>query len=109
MTGYAERQRFSLTSKQVESLAQMAKVAAGDVLITDMTDPDWEPVMKRASAIVTNRGGYTCHEAIIAREQLYNGHPVHNLSKPAQSGNLEQTSAIKERYDAQAKESACLT
>jgi pyruvate,water dikinase len=46
----------------------MGKVQAGDVLVTDMTDPNWEPVMKRASAIVTNRGGRTCHAAIIARE-----------------------------------------
>ena len=46
----------------------MAKVAKGDVLITDMTDPDWEPIMKKAAAIVTNRGGRTCHAAIIARE-----------------------------------------
>jgi pyruvate,water dikinase len=46
----------------------MARVQAGDVLVTDMTDPNWEPVMKRASAIVTNRGGRTCHAAIIARE-----------------------------------------
>ena len=49
-------------------MADIEKVAAGDVLITDMTDPDWEPVMKRAAAIVTNRGGRTCHAAIIARE-----------------------------------------
>lgn len=47
---------------------EMDKVAPGDILVTDMTDPDWEPVMKRASAIVTNRGGRTCHAAIIARE-----------------------------------------
>ncbi|WP_043526301.1 phosphoenolpyruvate synthase [Litchfieldella xinjiangensis] len=47
---------------------EMDKVNAGDILVTDMTDPDWEPVMKRASAIVTNRGGRTCHAAIIARE-----------------------------------------
>ena len=46
----------------------MNRVRAGDVLVSDMTDPDWEPVMKRASAIVTNRGGRTCHAAIIARE-----------------------------------------
>ena len=52
----------------VSSLAQMDQVQAGDVLVTDMTDPNWEPVMKRASAIVTNRGGRTCHAAIIARE-----------------------------------------
>jgi pyruvate,water dikinase len=52
----------------VKSVAEMAKVQPGDVLVTDMTDPNWEPVMKRASAIVTNRGGRTCHAAIIARE-----------------------------------------
>ena len=46
----------------------MARVQSGDVLVADMTDPDWEPVMKRAAAIVTNRGGRTCHAAIIARE-----------------------------------------
>ncbi|MCX2790645.1 phosphoenolpyruvate synthase [Vibrio sp. Sgm 5] len=52
----------------VDSLDQMSLVQDGDVLVTDMTDPDWEPVMKKASAIVTNRGGRTCHAAIIARE-----------------------------------------
>jgi pyruvate,water dikinase len=52
----------------VHSLTDMDQVQAGDVLVTDMTDPNWEPVMKRASAIVTNRGGRTCHAAIIARE-----------------------------------------
>ncbi|WP_318511640.1 phosphoenolpyruvate synthase [Photobacterium leiognathi] len=52
----------------VDSLDQMSLVQEGDVLVTDMTDPDWEPVMKRASAIITNRGGRTCHAAIIARE-----------------------------------------
>ena len=52
----------------VQSIAEMDRVQAGDVLVTDMTDPNWEPVMKRASAIVTNRGGRTCHAAIIARE-----------------------------------------
>jgi pyruvate,water dikinase len=52
----------------VHSISQMDEVQAGDVLVTDMTDPNWEPVMKRASAIVTNRGGRTCHAAIIARE-----------------------------------------
>jgi pyruvate,water dikinase len=52
----------------VQNLSEMDKVQAGDVLVTDMTDPNWEPVMKRASAIVTNRGGRTCHAAIIARE-----------------------------------------
>ena len=52
----------------VKDLSRMDEVRPGDVLVTDMTDPDWEPVMKRASAIVTNRGGRTCHAAIIARE-----------------------------------------
>jgi pyruvate,water dikinase len=52
----------------VSSIAEMDSVQPGDVLVTDMTDPNWEPVMKRASAIVTNRGGRTCHAAIIARE-----------------------------------------
>ncbi len=55
-------------ARVIESLEQIHEVEAGDVLITDMTDPDWEPVMKRAAAIVTNRGGRTCHAAIIARE-----------------------------------------
>ena len=50
------------------SAKEMSKVQVGDILVTDMTDPDWEPVMKRAAAIVTNRGGRTCHAAIIARE-----------------------------------------
>jgi pyruvate, water dikinase len=52
----------------VRSTAEMDRVQPGDILVTDMTDPNWEPVMKRASAIVTNRGGRTCHAAIIARE-----------------------------------------
>jgi pyruvate,water dikinase len=52
----------------VHSISEMDQVQPGDVLVTDMTDPNWEPVMKRASAIVTNRGGRTCHAAIIARE-----------------------------------------
>ena len=52
----------------VSNLSEMDRVQPGDVLVTDMTDPNWEPVMKRASAIVTNRGGRTCHAAIIARE-----------------------------------------
>ncbi|WP_372764940.1 phosphoenolpyruvate synthase [Litorivivens sp.] len=52
----------------IADLSEMDQVQKGDVLVTDMTDPDWEPIMKRASAIVTNRGGRTCHAAIIARE-----------------------------------------
>ncbi|AWN17634.1 phosphoenolpyruvate synthase [Salinisphaera sp. LB1] len=54
--------------RNVSSIKEMNKVENGDILVTDMTDPDWEPVMKRAAAIVTNRGGRTCHAAIIARE-----------------------------------------
>jgi len=56
------------TAKIIMSLDDMDDIKPGDVLVTDMTDPDWEPIMKRASAIVTNRGGRTCHAAIIARE-----------------------------------------
>jgi len=55
-------------ARLINDLSEMSKVQQGDVLVTDMTDPDWEPIMKRASAIVTNRGGRTCHAAIIARE-----------------------------------------
>ncbi len=56
------------TVRVVKDASEMNRVQAGDILVTDMTDPNWEPVMKRASAIVTNRGGRTCHAAIIARE-----------------------------------------
>ncbi|WP_028115558.1 phosphoenolpyruvate synthase [Ferrimonas senticii] len=56
------------TAKVLDSIEQMDMIQPGDVLVTDMTDPDWEPIMKRAAAIVTNRGGRTCHAAIIARE-----------------------------------------
>jgi pyruvate,water dikinase len=56
------------TAKVIRDVSEMSRIQAGDVLVSDMTDPDWEPVMKRASAIVTNRGGRTCHAAIIARE-----------------------------------------
>ncbi|GGD52888.1 phosphoenolpyruvate synthase [Lacimicrobium alkaliphilum] len=55
-------------AKVLGSIDEMNKIQPGDVLVTDMTDPDWEPIMKKASAIVTNRGGRTCHAAIIARE-----------------------------------------
>ncbi|WP_315710470.1 phosphoenolpyruvate synthase [Brenneria uluponensis] len=54
--------------KIVHDISEMHRINAGDVLVTDMTDPDWEPIMKKAAAIVTNRGGRTCHAAIIARE-----------------------------------------
>ncbi|MCP1632613.1 phosphoenolpyruvate synthase [Kerstersia gyiorum] len=70
----------------VADIAEMDKVQPGDVLVTDMTDPNWEPVMKRASAIVTNRGGRTCHAAIIARE----------LGIPAVVGCGEATDILKE-------------
>ncbi len=67
--GRAVGQRIgSGRAKVIRSVAEMDRVTAGDVLVADMTDPDWEPVMKRAAAIVTNRGGRTCHAAIIARE-----------------------------------------
>lgn len=56
------------TVRVIKNASEMDLVQVGDILVTDMTDPDWEPVMKRASAIVTNRGGRTCHAAIIARE-----------------------------------------
>ena len=56
------------TVKVIHNLNEMDRIETGDVLVTDMTDPDWEPIMKKASAIVTNRGGRTCHAAIIARE-----------------------------------------
>lgn len=70
----------------VHNLSEMDKVQPGDVLVTDMTDPNWEPVMKRASAIVTNRGGRTCHAAIIARE----------LGIPAVVGCGDATELLKE-------------
>jgi pyruvate,water dikinase len=68
-TGRAIGQRIgSGQVRLIKNATEMDRVKAGDVLVTDMTDPDWEPVMKRAAAIVTNRGGRTCHAAIIARE-----------------------------------------
>ncbi|HET8807721.1 MAG TPA: phosphoenolpyruvate synthase, partial [Methylophaga sp.] len=70
----------------LSSLDQMDKFQPGDVLLTDMTDPDWEPIMKRASAIITNRGGRTCHAAIIARE----------LGIPAVVGCGDATEKVKE-------------
>ena len=70
----------------VADIADMDQVKAGDVLVTDMTDPNWEPVMKRASAIVTNRGGRTCHAAIIARE----------LGIPAVVGCGDATTVLKD-------------
>ncbi|MEG1679855.1 MAG: phosphoenolpyruvate synthase, partial [Stenotrophomonas sp.] len=73
-------------ARVVKSLEDMARVQPGDVLVADMTDPDWEPVMKRASAIVTNRGGRTCHAAIIARE----------LGVPAVVGSGNATQLIQD-------------
>jgi pyruvate,water dikinase len=70
----------------VQSSAEMDRVQPGDVLVTDMTDPDWEPVMKRAQAIITNRGGRTCHAAIIARE----------LGIPAVVGCGDATSVLQD-------------
>ncbi|MGK5682356.1 phosphoenolpyruvate synthase [Actinoplanes sp. URMC 104] len=69
VTGRAIGQRIGAGAvKILQSAEQMHSFAPGDVLVADMTDPDWEPIMKRAAAIVTNRGGRTCHAAIIARE-----------------------------------------
>ncbi|HVE90245.1 MAG TPA: phosphoenolpyruvate synthase [Burkholderiaceae bacterium] len=69
VTGRAIGQKIGIGPVRIiEDVAQMEQVQPGDVLVTDMTDPNWEPVMKRAAAIVTNRGGRTCHAAIIARE-----------------------------------------
>ena len=68
-TGRAIGSRISTgPARIIRSVREMSRVQPGDVLVADMTDPDWEPVMKRAAAIVTNRGGRTCHAAIIARE-----------------------------------------
>jgi pyruvate,water dikinase len=74
------------TAKVISSVREMSRVQPGDVLVSDMTDPDWEPVMKRAAAIVTNRGGRTCHAAIIARE----------LGIPAVVGCGDATETIKD-------------
>ncbi len=85
--GRAIGQRIGAGEARVlNDISEMAKVKKGDVLVTDMTDPDWEPIMKRASAIVTNRGGRTCHAAIIARE----------LGIPAIVGTSNATEIIKE-------------
>jgi pyruvate,water dikinase len=87
ITGRSIGQRIGAgPARIIKDVKEMSRVRAGDVLVADMTDPDWEPVMKRASAIVTNRGGRTCHAAIIARE----------LGIPAVVGCGTATSAIKE-------------
>jgi pyruvate,water dikinase len=86
-TGRAIGQRIGAGPVRVIlSAAEMSRVREGDVLVTDMTDPDWEPVMKRAAAIVTNRGGRTCHAAIIARE----------LGIPAVVGCGDATQVLKD-------------
>ncbi len=77
------------TARIVRDISEMDHIQAGEVLVTDMTDPDWEPIMKRAAAIVTNRGGRTCHAAIIARE----------LGIPAVVGCGEATRKIKDGQD----------
>jgi len=76
-------------ARVIDDIADMHEVESGDVLITDMTDPDWEPVMKKASAIVTNRGGRTCHAAIIARE----------LGIPAVVGCADATERVRHGDD----------
>jgi pyruvate,water dikinase len=86
-TGRSIGQRIGAgPARIIRGVEEMARVQTGDVLVADMTDPDWEPVMKRASAIVTNRGGRTCHAAIIARE----------LGIPAVVGCGDATSRVKE-------------
>jgi pyruvate,water dikinase len=76
-------------ARVIKDVREMGRVQSGDVLVADMTDPDWEPVMKRAAAIVTNRGGRTCHAAIIARE----------LGIPAVVGCGDATATIREGQD----------
>jgi len=86
-TGRSIGQRIGAgPARIIRDVAEMARVQTGDVLVADMTDPDWEPVMKRAAAIVTNRGGRTCHAAIIARE----------LGIPAVVGCGNATSQVRE-------------
>src|SRR5262249_8377285 len=86
-TGRSIGQRIgSGPARIIRDVSEIARVQAGDVLVADMTDPDWEPVMKRASAIVTNRGGRTCHAAIIARE----------LGIPAVVGCVNATQTVEE-------------
>jgi pyruvate, water dikinase len=89
-TGRSIGQRIGAgPARVIRDVSEMARVQQGDVLVADMTDPDWEPVMKRASAIVTNRGGRTCHAAIIARE----------LGIPAVVGCSDATSRVREGQD----------
>jgi pyruvate,water dikinase len=89
-TGRSIGQRIGAgPARIVRDVKEMARVQNGDVLVADMTDPDWEPVMKRSSAIVTNRGGRTCHAAIIARE----------LGIPAVVGCGDATEQVKTGQD----------
>ncbi|MGM7671629.1 phosphoenolpyruvate synthase [Microbacterium sp. A93] len=89
-TGRAIGQKIGSGAVSVlRSIDEMASFKAGDVLVADMTDPDWEPIMKKASAIVTNRGGRTCHAAIIARE----------LGIPAVVGTGDATSVLPDGLD----------
>jgi pyruvate, water dikinase len=86
-TGRSIGQRIGAgNARVIANIKEMSKVQPGDVLVTDMTDPDWEPIMKRAAAIVTNRGGRTCHAAIIARE----------LGIPAVVGAGDATERVKD-------------
>lgn len=88
VTGRAIEQKVGYgLVRLVPSAREMSRVQEGDILVTDMTDPDWEPIMKRAAAIVTNRGGRTCHAAIIARE----------LGIPAVVGCGNATEALNEQ------------
>jgi pyruvate,water dikinase len=90
ITGRSIGQKIGVgTAKIIRSVSEMNRIQAGDVLVSDMTDPDWEPVMKRAAAIVTNRGGRTCHAAIIARE----------LGIPAVVGCGDATEVIQDGTD----------
>jgi len=90
VTGRSVGQRIGVgTARIIPSLKGIEQFQAGEVLVTDMTDPDWEPVMQRAAAIVTNRGGRTCHAAIIARE----------LGVPAIVGSGDATTAIQHGQD----------
>jgi pyruvate,water dikinase len=89
-TGRSIGQKIGVgTAKIIRDVSEMSRIQSGDVLVSDMTDPDWEPVMKRASAIVTNRGGRTCHAAIIARE----------LGIPAVVGCNDATETIQDGCD----------
>ena len=86
-TGRSIGQRIGAgTAKVIANATQLERIQQGDVLVTGMTDPDWEPIMKRAAAIVTNRGGRTCHAAIVARE----------LGIPAVVGCGDATSVIRD-------------